>query len=97
MKGQMQWVFGVLPSKVESFLWTVTLEDVRICTEVKIGEMCAVGAELTGTLCAVVDDTLTALFPESNSNRTTIQEGEEGVARTKEEFIKAFNRVVSPQ
>jgi len=91
LNAQMYWVFGVKPSRLEDFFWTVTLDDVRTCTEVKLGEMCAVGAEMSSSLISIVDETLTALFGKAKPEPKT------GPARTKDEFIKAFNRVVASE
>lgn len=88
----MYWVFGVKPSKLGAFFWTVTLEDVRTCTEVKLGEMCAVGAEMSSSLISIVDETLGAIFGKSKSKSS---DGE--TATTKDQFVRAFNRVVAPE
>ena len=91
----MYWVFDIKPSQLEDFFWTVTLEDVKTCTEVKLGEMCAVGAEMSSSLITIVDETLKAIFGEGKGGGKT-PEGKQP-AKTKDEFIKAFNRVVTPE
>ena len=88
----MYWVFGIRPSSLEEFFWTVTLEDIRTGTEVKLGEMCAVGAEMSGSLMTIVDETLQAIFGKGKSEGTA----NDGPATTRDDFIKAFNRVVAP-
>lgn len=86
----MNWVFDVMPSQLEDFFWTVTFDDIRTCTEVKLGHMCAVGAEMSSSLITIVDETLGAIFGKKKEETKT------GPARTKDEFVRAFNNVVTP-
>jgi len=80
---------------MNKFFWEVTFEDVRIGTEVKLGEICAIGSEMSNSVIAIVDDTLNGLF--GDNKKTVPKEGEGKVAKTRDEFIAAFNNVVNPK
>lgn len=90
-KRQLCWVFDKRPSQLEKFIWEVTWEDVRISTDLKLGEVCATTGELNKALVDVVNSTLEAFFGTGEgSNQSNVN-----TVHTAEEFRKAFNELVN--
>lgn len=92
-KKQLCWVFGKLPSELEGYLWEITWEDVKIGTELKLGEVCATTGEVNQSLVNLVEMTLTAVFGKGDDKKPKPENTT--VATTAEEFRKAFDKLVT--
>lgn len=82
----MCWVFDVLPSTVERFIWEITYEDVQTRTKLKIGEKLAYSNETQSVAMSIVETVLTGMFGTGNKS------GAAEAPQTREEAIQMKNQ-----
>lgn len=88
---QLCWVFDKRPSQINGFIWEITWEDVKISTDLKLGEACATTGEVKKSLIGIVDNTLSALFGKKGKASST--SGDTETVHTAADFRRAFDEM----